>query len=194
MELLPDQRSSRTTAILLLVVVAFLVYFIAFHGFISDHFTHSEELGDKKDQMVRFHTTAAQRSALEEQLTSIKTSGQDQELFLNGNDFNEAAASLSQRLAQMVRSQSTGDCQIVSRQPIQPRVEERYQRVTVNVRMRCRIDDLLNVLHELESSSPMILVDELNIVRPRARRRVRGNVVNVPEPLDIRFNMSGYLP
>ena len=82
---------------------------------------------------------------------------------------------------------------LVSRQPVRPRVQERYERVTVNVRMRCRGEDLLEILYRLESGVPMVIIDDLNIVRPRTTRRVAGKVVEIAEELDIRFNMSGYL-
>jgi general secretion pathway protein M len=100
---------------------------------------------------------------------------------------------MSDRLGRMVQTQAGEDCQIVSRQPVRSRVQERFQRVTVNVRMRCSGEDLLDILHRLESSVPMVLIDDLNIIRPRTRRRVGREVVDVAQPLDVRFNMSGYL-
>ena len=114
-------------------------------------------------------------------------------LFLTGADFNEAAAAMSDRLSGMVQTQADDDCQIVSRQPVRPRVQERYVRVTVNVRMRCRAEDMLKILHRLESATPMVMVDDLNVVRPRARSRANRNQPAVADTLDIRFNMSGYL-
>jgi general secretion pathway protein M len=72
-------------------------------------------------------------------------------------------------------------------------VQERYERVTVNVRMRCQPADLLQILYRLESEIPMMIVEDLNIIRPRARRRVGNTLVEAAETLDIRFNMSGYL-
>ena len=127
-------------------------------------------------------------------MQEISDSREDADLFLAEADFNEAAATMSDRLGQMVRTQAEADCQIVSRQPVRPRAQERYERVTVNVRMRCQPGDLLQILYRLESEVPMMLVDDLNIIRPRARRRrVGGAVVETVESLDIRFNMSGYL-
>jgi general secretion pathway protein M len=193
MQLIPDQQNSKTTAILLLVVSVILVYLLMFHWFILRHREYALELGDLRDQLARFETVAAQREPMEQRLRSIRESREDADLFLSEADFNEAAAAMSDRLGQMVRTQADDDCQIVSRQPVRPRVQERYERVTVNVRMRCQPGDLLQILHRLESEIPMVMVDDLNIIRPRARRRVAGNVVEVAQALDVRFNMSGYL-
>lgn len=193
MELLPAQQNSRTTAILVLVIAAILVYLLAFHWFFLQHRDYAAELADLREQLGRFEAVAALRETAEQQLLRIRTSREDANLFLAEGDFNEAAAAMSERLGQMVRTQAEANCQIVSRQPVRPRVQERYERVTVNVRMRCQPEDLLNILYRLESEVPMMIIEDLNIIRPRARRRVGAEVVETAESLDIRFNMSGYL-
>ena len=77
---------------------------------------------------------------------------------------------------------------------MRPRIEERFQKVTVNVRMRCGIEDLKKVLYSLETSVPMVIADEVTVIKPRTRRRRANKQDNqVQTALDIRFNMSGYL-
>jgi general secretion pathway protein M len=101
---------------------------------------------------------------------------------------------MSERLSQMISTQADDSCQIVSRQPVRPRVQERFQKVTVNVRMRCNIEDLNKVLYALETGVPMVIADEVTVIKPRTRRRVkRDQPAPVQNTLDIRFNMSGYL-
>lgn len=193
MQLLPDQKNARMTAVLLLIIAAILVYLLLFHWFLMRHRDYAVELADLREQLARFESVAMLRESAEQQLQDIRASREDASLFLAEADFNEAAAAMSERLGQMVRTQAEADCQIVSRQPVRPRVQERYERVTVNVRMRCQPADLLQILYRLESEIPMIIVEDLNIIRPRARRRVGNTVVEAAETLDIRFNMSGYL-
>jgi general secretion pathway protein M len=100
---------------------------------------------------------------------------------------------MSERLGQMINTQAEDTCQIVSRQPVRPRVQERFQKVTVNVRMRCGIEDLKKVLYALETSIPMVIADEVTVIKPRTRRRAKNQANPVRTTLDIRFNMSGYL-
>jgi general secretion pathway protein M len=100
---------------------------------------------------------------------------------------------MSGRLGEMVRSQANESCQIVSRQPVRPRVQERFQKITVNVRMRCDAEDFLQILYQMETGTPLMLVDDLNIIRPRTRRRTRNAKTEVQGALDIRFNVSGYI-
>lgn len=193
MQVVPEQKNSRLTAILLLVIFAIIVYLLFFHWFIVRHAAYADEIGDLREQLARFEAVAAQKETLQEQLATIRQARNDENLFLAEGDFNEAAAAMSDRLGRIVENRAGEECQIVSRQPVRPRVQQRYQRVTVNVRMRCSAEDLLEVLFRLESGVPMVLIDDLNIVRPRARRRVAGKIVEVAGELDVRFNMSGYL-
>jgi general secretion pathway protein M len=188
-----ERSNNRQTAILLLVIVVLLTYLLVFHWFILRHVEFGAEISTLSEQLVRYQRVAGQRQMFEEQLVSLQATRSDDSLFLDEADFNEAAAGMSERLGQMINTQAENDCQIVSRQPVRPRIQERFTRVTVNVRMNCNVDDLLKIQYWLETSIPMILVDELTVIKQRARRSRRNQAVQEQGKLDIRFNMSGYL-
>ncbi len=193
MQVIPDQKNTRTTAIMLLVIALLLVYLVFFHWFILRHWEFAEEISDLRTQLGRFQVVASQRESLQARLGEIRNSQQDADLFMKEPEFDEAAAAMSDRIGAMVRTQAEDSCQIVSRQPIRPKVQERFEKVTVNVRMRCGAEDFLKILYGMETGMPLMLVDDLNIIKPRARRRTRGGQVDSPASLDIRFNVSGYL-
>ena len=193
MALVPEQGSGKLTAILLFVIVLIMVYLLCFHWFIQRHREYSEEIAGLSEQLGRFERIAAQREEYQGLLDALQNRRSDESLFLEGDDFNEAAAGMSEQLNQMIRTQTEDTCQIVSRQPVRPRVEERFQRVTVNARMRCGIEDLTKIIYALETGVPMILVEELTVIKPRARRSRNSQTTQPVTLLDIRFNMSGYL-
>ena len=193
MQVIPDQRNSKTTAIMLLVIALLLVYLLVFHWFILRHGEYAEEIGDLRTQLARFQTVASRRETLQTRLSQIRNSQKDADLFIEDPEFDEAAASMSGRIGEMVRTRADESCQIVSRQPVRPRVQERFQKVTVNVRMRCNAEDFLQILYQMETGTPLMLVDDLNIIRPRTRRRTRSAQTAAQGALDIRFNVSGYL-
>ncbi len=193
MQVIPDQRNSKTTAILLLGIAILLVYLLFFHWFVQRHRQYAEEIGDLRSQLNRFQTVASQRELLQTQLGRIRSSQNDAGLFLEYPSFDEAAAAMSGDIGDLVRAEADDSCQIVSRQPVRPRVEERFQKVTVNVRMRCDAEDFLKVLFGMETGMPLMLVDDLNVIRPRTRRTSRAKPTDTQGALDIRFNVSGYL-
>jgi general secretion pathway protein M len=193
MALVAEQGNNRLAAVLILVILAIMVYLLCFHWFILRHLDYNSEIADLSDQLGRFERVAAQRTEYETLLQALQERKADENLFLSGNDFNEAAAGMSERLSQMITVQADDSCQIVSRQPVRPRVQERFEKVTVNVRMRCGVEDLKKVLHSLETGVPMIIADEVTVIKPRSRRRRASNQNAASGVLDIRFNMSGYL-
>ncbi|MGD2130546.1 MAG: type II secretion system protein GspM [Lysobacterales bacterium] len=194
MPLVAEQGNNRLAAILILVIVLILVYLLCFHWFIVRQLEYGSEISDLRAQLGRFQRVAAQKDEYESLLADLRSRKSDQNLFLEGDDFNEAAAGMSEQLSQMLNTQADDTCQIVSRQPVRPRVQERFQKVTVNVRMRCGIEDLKKILYAIETGVPMIIIDEVTIIRPRARSRRANNTTDEGSPvLDIRFNMSGYL-
>jgi general secretion pathway protein M len=191
--LVAEQGNNRLAAILLLLIAVILVYMLCFHWFIVRHIEYGTEISDLSEQLGRYQRVAEQKSQYESLLEDLNSRRPDQSLFLGGEDFNEAAAEMSESLGQMINTQAEDTCQIVSRQPVRPRVQERFQKVTVNVRMRCGIEDFRKIMYSLETSVPMVIADEITVIKPRARRRANRNVQNRQNALDIRFNMSGYL-
>ena len=65
MQIVPDQRNSKTTAIMLLVIAILLVYLLMFHWFVLRHRVYVEEIGDLRTQLNRFQMVAAQRESLQ---------------------------------------------------------------------------------------------------------------------------------
>ncbi len=194
MALVAEQGNNRLAAILLFVITVILVYLLCFHWFILRHRDYGTDISQLSGQLDRYQRVAAQKTQYESLLQDLENRQSDESLFLGGGDFNEAAAEMSERLGQMINTQAEDTCQIVSRQPVRPRVQERFQKVTVNVRMRCGIEDLKKVLYSLETSVPMVIADEITVIKPRTRRRRSNNQnAQVQTALDIRFNMSGYL-
>ncbi len=193
MALVNEQGNNRLAAILLFVIAVILVYLLCFHWFIVRQRDYGTEISELSGQLSRFQRVAAQKTQYEALLQALENRKSDESLFLEEGDFNEAAAEMSERLSQMISTQAEDTCQIVSRQPVRPRVQERFQKVTVNVRMRCGIEDLKKILFLLETSIPMVIADEVTVIKPRSRRRTNNQAKMAPTALDIRFNMSGYL-
>jgi general secretion pathway protein M len=105
-----------------------------------------------------------------------------------------ATAGLVQRLETVVAQASPGNrgCAITNRSPQESPSRERFAKVTVQVRMRCGNPELAAVLHALESETPRLFVDNLNILSqgffflPGQNRGQGGG-------LDVSFDLYGYL-
>ncbi len=195
MQLLPELKNNRPLAIGLLVLALIVVYLVCFHWFVVRHVALSGEIGELERQVARFKATAAERPVLEARLEELRRDRLDSALFLPEAGFSAAAAGLNRRLRDIINT--TADeadlCQINATTDRRPREPERFEQVTVNVRMTCLLPDLVRVLYELENTVPLIFVDNL-LINQRATpdRRVRrgGEVYG---QLDIRMDIYGFL-
>jgi general secretion pathway protein M len=197
MQLLPDRENNRPLAIGLLLIVALVVYLVGFHWFVVRHGELGEEIGRLESQAARFKAAVARRPELEGRLEELRVDRLDSALFLSQSNFNTAAAALVRQLRDTISSVADQDdlCTVVSTQNRPDSDPERFEQVTVNVRMNCPLPDLVRILYQLENSVPLIFVDNLMVnQRLTADRRGRRGGVEAYGQLDVRFDMYGFLP
>ncbi len=191
MQWLPDRENSRPVAIGLAVVALGLIYLVFFHWFVSAHGRIGEELAVLEEQAARFKAAINRREDLEARLGNLEEARLDSALFFGEDSLSLAAAQMTRTLRQTVREESNQSelCRVTATENRAPDEEERFEQVTVNVRMRCPLDDLTRVIYALESNTPMIFIDSL-IVQQRGGRSRRGS--NIQGALEVRFDMFGY--
>jgi general secretion pathway protein M len=113
--------------------------------------------------------------------------------FLSERSAELATASLVQRLETVVGQASPGNrsCEISNRSPLQETSREKYQKVTVQVRLRCGTPELASVLHALESGTPRLFVNNLSVLSQRVFfNQGEGSAQGA---LDVSFDLAGYL-
>jgi len=195
MRLLPEARNSRFLAIVLLLIVVMIGYMLGVHWwFVAPHLDFADQMRDLREQQQRFRDTAAQRAEIEKKLTEVRAFEQGNQSFLTDADANSAFSDLTQRLKQAITAhvKDEGRCSIVSNSNYKGAEEEAYQRVTIQVRMRCDLEPFAAILYDLENGNPYLFVDQMMISRQMPGYVPPGQ--KAPGmALDIRFNLSGYL-
>ncbi len=191
--LLPPPGKGRPVALGLALFVLVLVYFVAFHGFITQHLAYADGIADLKEAEVGFRQIAAQRPQIEQRLAEVGQFQAGANYFLPEDSFDLAAANLNSQLKQIIadKARNAQRCQLISSQNERPTAPEPYQRVVVKVRMRCDLDDLTEILHALEDATPFLFVIELNLYQ---QLMFQGGM---PQPnigdMDARFDLFGYI-
>ncbi len=149
-----------------------------------------EELRERE---LRVRTQLQQAPEVQRRLAAAQAQAARQPGFLAERSAELATAGLVQRLEAVVAQASPGNrsCAIQNRSPLPPAAgREPFQRVTVQVRLRCGTPETAAVLHALESGSPRLFVDNVNLLAQRysflgANRDNSG--------LDVSFDLYGYL-
>jgi hypothetical protein len=107
---------------------------------------------------------------------------------------NETTPALAAaRLQQLLHSQAgQNGVQVISTQIVGSQGEDVLQPVAIQAHLRANLAELVSLLYQLESESPMLFFDSLTVLsNPVATTRARA-VRNTSRQLDIRLNLTGY--
>ena len=187
-------KDGRFLAVVLLLITLVLVYLIGIHWwFVAPHLEIAGQMQDLREQQARFQHAIAERPEIEKRVAEVKAYEQGNQAFLSETDSNAASAALIQRLkaAMSDHAKDESRCQNVSTQSYNGGEDELYKRVTVQARLKCDLEPLASILYDLENGKPYLFVDQVMIYKQQAYTPPGGKVA--PVPLDVRFNVSGYL-
>ncbi len=194
MQLLPKAENGRFLAVLLLLIAVALVYLAGVHWWFTErHLEIAEQISELREQYVRLKSKADQKPLVDRQLADVRTFEAGNPAFLPEGDFDSAAAGLTQRLKQFVAGQAPDPqrCQIIMNQYSRSTEPDLFERVVIKVRLRCDLEPFAGVLHDLESASPMLFIEELAIFRQQGYLVPGQNKLS--NYLDIRFDLFGFI-
>jgi general secretion pathway protein M len=187
-------KDGRFLAVVMLLIVLLLVYLLGVHWwFVAPHLQYAGEMRDLREQQLRYRTAIDEKPEIERRLAEVRAYEQGNRAFLSETDPNAASAALIQRLKQSMTDHAKDEqrCQNVSTQSFNSGGEELYKRVTVQARLKCDLEPFAAVLYDLENGKPYLFVDQVMIYKQQSYSPPGVKVV--ANPLDVRFNLSGYL-
>jgi general secretion pathway protein M len=183
----------RWLALALLVAVLALAYLLLVHGWWTLPMQRvSGEIETLQQRDLRARMELAQLPEVRKRLEEARAAMADVPGFMAEANVQLATAALVQRLESAVAEASPGNrsCAITNRTPLADGRQERFPRAAVQVRLNCGNPELSAVLHSLESGSPRLFVDNLNILP--LRYQFTGNQGS-GGGLDVSFDLYGYL-
>ena len=186
----------RWLALGLLVAALALAYFVLLHPWWTVPMMDTEDrIAGLQARELRVRTQLAQAPDVERRLVQVRQALRGRPGFLPEATPELATAGLVQRLEAVVAQASPGNrsCAITNRSPLSDqRPAERFVRVTVQVRLRCGTAELASALHALESGSPRVFVENLNILAQRYFY-MPGQGKAQSGGLDVSFDLYGYI-
>jgi general secretion pathway protein M len=184
-------QTERWRAIGAALAVLLVAYLVLLHWwFTAPMLRMGDEIEDMRAQELSLRTEAAQRPQLEARLAQVRSFEAGNPGFLPEETKELASAGLLQRLQQVVASASpnTNACQITSQTPTDMPSKEPFPRVMVHVTLRCGMTELGIVLHALESGSPQLFIDNLDML---SRRTYLST--DTGGAIDVTMDLYGYL-
>ena len=173
--------------LLLLVAYPLLVHW----WFTAPMLAMADEIEQMSTQEQALLGEIAQRRDLQGRLAQVRQFEAGNPGFLPEGSRELASAGLVQRLQQVVANASPNQnaCQITAQTPTDMPTQEPFPRVMVQVRLRCGMSELGAVLHALESGSPQLFIDNLDLLS----RRSYLSTTSESSGLDVSFDLYGYL-
>lgn len=190
---IPDR--DRWLALAILAGVLLLAYLVLVHPWWTAPMLEvGARIEGLQERDLRVRTELAQAPAVQERLAEVQEMAARVPGFMEERSPELATASLIARLETAVLEASPGNrsCAIRNRSPMTDPRPARFPRAVVQVRLHCGNPELAAVLHSLESGSPRLFVDNLNVLAPR-QVFGRGGVGAQGAGLDITFDLYGYL-
>jgi general secretion pathway protein M len=193
MNLLPPPGKGQVLAACLVFVAGTLLYYVLFASYFREKAAINEEVAALLDVQQQARAKLAQRAKLDQRLAAIEQFATSNTYFLAEDSFDLAAAGLNSKLKQVIQEKALNQqrCSVVSSQNQRAPTDEPYERVTIQVRLRCDQDDFARVVYELENATPLLFLSELNLyVQPVYDA---GIALTTMGDMDVRFDLSGYI-
>ncbi|WP_222565698.1 type II secretion system protein GspM [Novilysobacter antarcticus] len=189
----PSRRDRWLAAGLLLLVLA-IGYGMLVHPWWTVPMREADaRIESLQQRELRLRMQLQQAPQVAERLQELSQQEEGIPGFLPEANTELATASLIQRLETVVAEASPGNrsCAITNRSPLDSDNRQSYRRVVAQVRLRCGTPELSRVLYLLESGSPRLFVDNLNILT-QTLYLSRSQSVSLGG-LDVSFDLQGYL-
>jgi general secretion pathway protein M len=188
----PRVDRDRWLALGLLLGGLALAYLLLVHPWFTQPLLGMEDnLQELRERDLRVRAQIAQAPQVTQRLQQARELLQARPGFMSEGSAELASAALVQRLEHAVAEASPGNrsCAISNRSPLPADTKGRFTRVAVQVRLRCGTPELSTVLYALESGTPRLFVDNLNVMAQRYQLSPNesGN------GLDVAFELAGYL-
>jgi general secretion pathway protein M len=183
---------SRVAAALLLIVVVAIAYFVLVHWwFVVPQWRMADEMAELRDTQRRYAAAIAEQPVLEKRIAALSAGQTTSNAFLPEDDANAAAAGLMQRIVDVAAAhQGAGPCDVTQKMPVpsQDKAGDPYRKVAVNISLRCQMEPLTAVVHDLEQGTPYLFVDEFSAYRNPVTTKA-----DAPAPVEVQFTVSGYI-
>lgn len=190
--MLPSVRD-RILALALLLAVIALVYLLLVHPwFTAPLQAINQDIVGLHERGQRVDAQLDQQPQVEAALREVRATLAGRPGFLTDATTEAAAASLGNRLQEVVNAASPEHraCTISNRTPMPDnRAATDYPRVAMQVRLRCGVEEMATVLHALETGTPRLFVENLNLLA----QRYQQSPDEAGTGLDVSFELVGYL-
>jgi general secretion pathway protein M len=192
MELSNNPQAQRWLAVGLLAFVVLLVVLIIIVPIVSKGLELNEAKENLAFTLKKYEQILAGKDAVVGNIEAMKQQHGEQGYFNTQGTSALASAQMQEFIKQAI-VQAGGQLSSTQVLPPSPSDKDKFSRITVSVRMTGNIEVLRAVLYKLETATPLIVIEQLDI---RPMRSVRNRLTRQIEPsngLNVNFQAIGFM-
>lgn len=189
--------ASRTAALALLGLVVMLLFVYLLSPLYKFYSGKMAQIATLQDRLYRYEQLLAMEPEINEKKAIIDAINADSDLFLKGNKVAIASANLREFVDEAV---TAAGGRLISSQGYAAQPVPSATPVGLQLQISGEVRNLVDLLHALEDSRPLIFIDDFTVTSSAARegisrsdRRAKASRSRSGS-LDVRMNIVGFLP
>jgi len=179
---------SRALALAILIGVVGGLYYGIVRPIVDNYGATRASIEQLQDTLMRYQRAARDLAPRQAELTALKQRQSAQDGFLQGANDTLVAAQIQNRIKALADA-TKGELR--STQVLPSQDEGKLRRITVRGQMSTTLPGALRVFHGLESVSPLLFIDNVDMRARPAQLRDRSAAVNT-DVIDLQFDVYGY--
>jgi general secretion pathway protein M len=180
----------RLAAGLLLLGVVLLFTLAVVLPVIREYDAYNDAADQLRSTLGRNLEVERRIAELKARLAELRKNQAYQPEFLHGANESLAAAQLQSRIKTVVESVRG---ELKSTQIVPGRDEGKFRRIIVRAQMVVSTPALQRIVYEVESASPLLFLDNVDVRAQPASTRIRKVEATEDPVLDVRFDIFGYI-
>ena len=184
-----NPRQRRLLALAILVLALGAVFSLSVLPVLLSNQHYRNSIDGLESRLQQLQHAAAIGDSLQPQYEQLKRWQTTGAQYLKSNSAALAAAELQRLVKRIVVAKNA---EVVSTQILTTRQEEGFDRVSLKVRIRGELQNVVQAFYVIETGEPFVFLDNVS-VRASRGRRVRGQVAAL-QTLDIDMELIGYMP
>jgi len=182
-------RQHRLLALAILALALGAVFSVTVLPVLLANQHYQDTITGLESRLQQLQRAAAIGETLQPQYEQLKRWQTTDEQYLKSSSAALAAAELQRLVKRIVVAKNA---QVMSTQILTTRQEEGFDRISLKIRVRGELENIVQAFYVIETADPYIFLDNVS-VRASRGRRVRGHTAPL-QTLDIDMELIGYMP
>jgi len=185
-----DKLHQRWLAVGLLAFVLVLVCMFIIVPLVSAGIDYNEQKDDLLFRLKRSKQIALKKDDVQDNIKNIKKQYETRN-YLSSRDTVALASADIQRFIKATISKAGG--QLTSTQVLPSRNKGGFNKITVKVRMSANVNALRSILYAIETETPIMIVEEMDIRPVRGKRNRKTRKIDPSNKLNINFQATSFM-